>query len=162
MKHLPLLLCAALFVAIPARADDASKAAKIEELLKLTHADQLVDQTMAQLKPMMQAQMSRLGVPDSSRAAAEEFQTRMVDWMQSRLSYEKLKPMYLKIYGEALTEEEIDGMNEFYRTPAGQALIKKMPLIMQKTMMSVQGMMGDMIPEMGKIAEEVADKYRKK
>jgi hypothetical protein len=163
MKHLGLICGAALFAcALPAHADDATMAVKIEELLKVTHADQLVEQTMKQLQPMMEAQLKTLNLPDDAKSAADEFQKRMLGWLQERLSYEKLKPMYLKIYGEALTEEEISGMIAFYQTPAGQAVIKKMPLIMQKTMTFMQGMMSDMIPEMTKITEELEQKYKKK
>ena len=50
----------------------------------------------------------------------------------------------------------IQGMLAFYRTPAGQAVIEKMPLVMQNTMQAVQERMGAMMPAMQKmIAEEM-------
>jgi hypothetical protein len=110
---------------------------------------------------MMQEMTKKVDVPKEARAAAEEMQKRMAEWMQTRLSWEKMKPLYVKIYSETLTEEELDGSIAFYRTPVGQSLLKKMPLIMQKSMSSVQGLMGDMIPEFAKIAEEVQKKYNK-
>jgi uncharacterized protein len=161
MKSFVLVLFT-LLLATTARADDASKAAKIEEMLKLTHVDQLMEQMMAQMQPMMEAQFKKIGLPDDARPAMEEFQKRMTEWMTGKMGYDKLKPIYVKIYAETLTEEEIDGAIAYYRTPAGQSLLKKMPLLMQKSMTYVQDMMGDVIPEMAKIGEDIEKKYKKK
>ena len=147
MKLLGLIFCAGLLLlgsAAPAHADEASKAKKVEQMLQLTHVDQLMDQMMSQMQPMM-----------------EEIQKRMVDLMKSRMSWEKLKPIYVKLYNELLTEDEIDASIAFYGTPAGQSLIKKMPLLMQKSVSLMQELMGDIIPEFAKIGEEVAKKYQK-
>ena len=62
--------------------------------------------------------------------------------------------MYVRIYTESFTEDEVSGMISFYRTPIGQAAIHKMPLLMQKTMMEVQKSMAGTAPQMQKAQEE--------
>ncbi len=144
-----------------AYADQASKTAKIEEMLALTHADRVVDQMTAQMRPMMAQQLRKLDLPDDARPAIEEMQKKMVDLMSRTLSWQKMKPVYIKIYDETFTEDELAGAVAFYKTPAGQALIDKMPTLMGKTMSVVQDLMGDIIPEITKMTEDIANKYKK-
>ena len=78
-------------------------------------------------------------------------QNRMVSLMQGELAWEKLKPMYVRLYKESFSEEELTGMLDFYKTPAGQAVIQKMPVLMQKTMLEVQKMLSEATPQMQKV-----------
>ena len=64
---------------------------------------------------------------------------------KEELSWKVLEPMFLKIYRESLTQYEVDGMVDFYKSDAGKALALKMPLIMQKTMQSMQERMMVMV-----------------
>jgi hypothetical protein len=41
-------------------------------------------------------------------------------------------------------------------------MLKKMPVIMQKSMSYMQELMGDLIPEMAEITDELEKKYKKK
>jgi uncharacterized protein len=158
---LPYVCVLLLASPVLARADEASKASKIEEMLTLTHADRMIPQMLDQLRPMIDAQISKLELPEDARPAAEEMQKRMLDLVASKLSWEKMKPLYIKVYAESLTEEEITGVVEFYKTPAGQALLNKLPVIIQKSMALSQEMMGDLMPEISKMSEDLARKYRK-
>src|SRR5262249_25615685 len=58
--------------------------------------------------------------------------------MKEALKWDDLKQMYFQIYSESFTQEEVDGMLAFYESPAGKAVIKKMPVVMQKSMTQVQ------------------------
>jgi len=163
MKSLAILLCAGLLLLrpAPARADEASKLAKIGEMLTLMHADEMIQQMMDQIQPMLVQQTQNLNLPQDAREAAAEMQKRMMAMVAGKLSWDKLKPAYIKIYAETLSEEEVDGAVAYYRSPAGQSFLKKMPLLTQKSMVVVQEMMGDLLPEINKIRQEVESKYKK-
>jgi hypothetical protein len=49
-----------------------------------------------------------------------------------------LTEMVIPIYTKHLTAEEMEAAIDFYRTPAGAAIIRKMPLIMQESMAAGQ------------------------
>ena len=51
---------------------------------------------------------------------------------------------------------EIDGMIAFYKTPAGQAVIKKMPALMQQIMAEMPAMMGPLMQKMQPLAQQLA------
>jgi len=49
----------------------------------------------------------------------ERMMVRIAEVMKEELTWDQLEPIYTGIYREALTQEEMDGMLEFYQTPAG-------------------------------------------
>jgi len=145
-----------------AHADDASKAAKIEEMLTVTHADRMMEQMMGSMQSMVANQMKQANLPEDSRAAAEEMQKRIMDLVASKMSWDKIKPVYVQAYSETFTEQEIDGAVQFYKSPAGQAILEKMPVLLQKTVGLTQQLMGDLMPEITKMMEEMKAKSGKK
>ena len=72
------------------------------------------------------------------------------------MTWEKMEPMYLRIYRTSLSQSEVDGMIAFYQTPAGQAVINKLPLILQNSMAEVGQMMGPMIQRAEQMQKELA------
>jgi uncharacterized protein len=50
-------------------------------------------------------------------------------------------PIYMRTYRDSFTQDEIDGVIKFYKSAAGQAYVKKLPLVMQNVMREMQGVM---------------------
>ena len=102
------------------------------------------------------AQQALNGQTSSPRQqqAITNMKNRMVALMQDELAWKKLEPMFLRLYKESFTEEEVAGMLSFYQTPAGQAIIYKMPMLMQRTMLEIQKMSSGLAPQMQKIQQD--------
>jgi hypothetical protein len=83
-----------------------------------------------------------------AQQTAEALGKRITADLQEELSWDKLKPIYLQVYSEAFTQEEIDGLIAFYDSPAGKAYVAKMPVVMQKTMVLMQQRIGPMMQKM--------------
>lgn len=58
------------------------------------------------------------------------------------------------IYQETFEQEEIDGLDAFYGSPAGQAFVAKMPVVMQKSMSLLQEQMQILVPRMAQVIEQ--------
>lgn len=147
-----LLFCSATAIAAPA------SESSIKQLLAVTQAQKLVDGMRVQFDSLMnnavqQALQGKTPTAKQQQAIAN-MKNRMVTLIQGELAWEKLEPMYLRLYSESFSEEEVAGMLSFYKTPAGQAIIYKMPTLMQKTMLEVQKMISGATPQMQKIQEQ--------
>ena len=132
----------------------------IKQLLAVTQAKKLLDGVRSHFDLLMnnavqQALKGRTPTPNQ-QLAITNMKNRMVALMQGQLTWEKLEPIYLSLYKESFTEEEVAGMLSFYQTPAGQAVINKMPVLMQKTILEVQTMMSGLDPQMEKIQQTFA------
>jgi hypothetical protein len=158
MKYTAIVLVTGvtlLWCAPPLRADEASKSAKAEELLQLTQGDQMV-RMMEMMKGMM-AQADK-DMPSEQRAKVGEMQGKMMELVAVSLS--KAKPALAKVYADTYTEEEIDGILAFYKSPAGKALLQKMPEVMQRLTPVMMRMMGDLQPQMKTMMEGMKEKSK--
>lgn len=134
----------------------------VSELLAVSNTRGVLDQMMTQIDGMMKqsmdAAMSEALKGESLTASQEEIVGRMQEGvlaiMREELAWERLEPMYIEIYVESFTQEEVDGMLEFYKTPAGQATIKKLPGVVRKSMTRMQQRMGPMIEKLKKVQEQ--------
>jgi hypothetical protein len=144
-----------LLVAGAAWADEASKKAKVEEMLRLSNTEQMLKQTLSQMQAMQAQEAARMA-PPGAKAEGQEVQNRLMKLIQDRLSWEKLKPAFVQLYADTYTDEELDGIVGFYKSPAGRAFLEKMPVLVNKTMKLTQDMMGDLTPEIRRMAEDAA------
>jgi hypothetical protein len=146
-----------ILTASPASAQELSKEAKIERILALSHADATINQVFDQVKAMTASQMPA-GTTPEQRARAQEIQSKMMDLIKARMSWDKMEPQFAKLYAETFSDQEIDGILAFYESPAGRAMLEKMPLLMTKMMPLIQAQISDLIPEIERIAREAQQK----
>lgn len=78
----------------------------------------------------------------------QRFQQKLMANMKAELSWDKMKDLYIQVYSETFTQEDINGLLEFYGSPAGKAFVAKMPMVMQRTMTLMQEKMGPMMRNM--------------
>ncbi len=146
-------LAVALFLVFTGTAFAAEPTAEsIDLLLASTHADRMRDAVMDSMETAFTSSIAKQtadsikGHPPTGaqQKIIDELPAKIVAIMRTELSMAAMRDFYLQIYREAFTQEVIDGMVAFYKTPAGAALIEKMPAVMQRTMELMQARMGPM------------------
>lgn len=154
MRIILLVVCCMFGTAMAVPPSDAS----LKELIEITQSRQLLERSMAQMDSVMQTSMAQAlqgkEVTPEMQQAMDDMRVRMVALMKQEMSWDVLEPMFIDIYQQSLTQEEVDGMLAFYKSEAGQAVIAKMPLIMQKTMQAMQQRMQVIMPKMQQIQNE--------
>ena len=159
MKLCRLALVALVLAATPALAE-APRESTIRELLAVSKAQKLVDGMGAQIDQLMRASMEQAmqGKAPTPRQqqAIDRLQVRVTALMREQLTWAKFEPMYIRLYQQTFTEEELVAMLDFYKTPGGQALIDKMPAMMDNIMREMPAMMADMSPKLRQIQEDFA------
>lgn len=165
-RILPIfLLCASFVYAAenPAPAPSATanppSEASIKQLLEVTQARKLVDSIMSQMDNLMQQAVVQAAagreIPESVQKEIDRQRAEMIAMMKELLDWQKLEPMYVRTYQKTFTQPELDGMLAFYKTPAGAAVVNKMPAIMQSTMDEMQGMMGPVMEKVQRLQQDV-------
>jgi hypothetical protein len=145
---------------ISARAQEITKAAKIEELLQLTNAEAMSQQMYSQIRAMTTRQIDTMGGSKEAKAAAAQTIDKVMSQLQERLSWSKMKPEFVRLYDDVYSDEEITGILAFYKSAAGQAFVKKMPILIAKSMEISQRQMADLMPELQRIIKEGAQKNK--
>jgi hypothetical protein len=162
-KPFAVLLAIALTICSSIQAAPPSDES-INQLLELSRAEKLMDSVWAQMDGIMKSSMQQVakGKPLSAdeQAIMDKQQTKMIAIMKDELSWDNLKDGMIQVYRETFTQEEIDGIIAFYKSPAGQALIDKQPALMKNTMALMQQRMGPMMQKIQAMTEETARELR--
>jgi len=154
-----VVLALVLIVAPLAYADEATKIAKVESLLSLMNVEHQQKQIMDQMTQMVMSQFKEQMAKEphtsaAEMAKAEDRQKKLIALIADQTSWIKMKPVFVKAYADTFTESEIDAISAFYRTPAGQAMIEKLPVIVGKVMQAAQAQMADLMPQIEAIIRE--------
>ena len=159
MKTLALFFCAAGLICAPAfsqeATDDPAKNAKIEKLFTSMNIDKQMDTMFSQMKSMIMSQLPASTTPEQ-KAKMQDVQNKVFDLMQKQMSWEKMRPTYVRMYAETFTADEVNGLVAFYDSPAGKAMLAKMPLLMQKSMGMAQDLMKEIMPKIQQITKDAA------
>lgn len=143
---------------------DPASDASIEEYLKVSNAQQLVESMKQQVAGLIKnsTQQATQGKPltPERQAIVDHMAQQMSDLLAETMSWDTLKPMYMRIYHESFTQSEIDGIIHFYKTSAGKAMINKMPVVMQNLMSEMQGTIKPMQQKMIQIQREATEKIK--
>ena len=119
----------------------------------------MVDAMFAQMDAFMKQTMQQVAQGQQlSPKIQKDIEKRHNETMaavKELLDWNKLEPMYVRVYQKSFTQQEVDGMIAFYRTPTGQAVLNKMPVVLQNTMAEVQQMMQPMVQRMQRMQQEV-------
>ncbi len=159
MKYPFALILAGLLLAGPALADSSPASDEsVRQLLELTDAHKLIDAAKAQVNAMVSAALQDAvqgkTLTPARQAVVERMHAKMIAMVDEMLNWDTLQPMYMRIYQESFTQDELDGMTAFYKTPAGQAVVRKMPLVMQRVLGEMQVMLKPMQEKIREIQQQ--------
>lgn len=166
MKILPLLCaCLCLLVPRPGATEEVPVSdASLQQLLEVTESRKLLDGMAAQLDSVMQASLANAtagkNVSAEEQAILDDMRAEMVALMKEQLSWSSFEPIVMDIYRRTFTESEVQGMLEFYRSPAGRAVIAKMPQVTEATMRSMLVWMGPMQEKMQALQQKTIERLR--
>lgn len=152
-----------VFAVTPAaHADEASKAQKVEEFFQAAQLEQMFSQSMTlamnQVKSSVMREAKAVNLSPGQSAVIEDFQSKVEAVVRMALSWDQLRPQYLKLYSDAFTEEQLDDLLAFYKSPTGQAMVSNSPLLMKQGAEITQQRMAVAQPELRRLVEEFRQK----
>lgn len=156
-----LIVAAAMLLALPlsARADEASKRAKIEQMLTVLKMEDnfnlLMKQVEQQGRQMGMSMTNPSQLTDADKKILDNFMTKLMAAMQETMGWQKLKSEFIDLYAKAYTEEEVDGILTFYKSPVGQSMLAKTPQLVQQSMAISQTHMKEIQPKLEQLTEDL-------
>lgn len=149
-----ILLCAPLI----ARADDASKTAKIHEFFKVAKMDrlsaQIMQNAMDQAKSGAVEKIFGVNLTAEQQQRVGPFYEKLGKIMSDTLGWNNLEPEYTRLYSDAYTEQQIDDLLAFYKSPSGQVMIEKTPLLVQQANAIVQQRLAAAAPQIQELLRQ--------
>jgi uncharacterized protein len=146
--------------ALPALSQQATPPSdeSLRQLFEATHVTRILDTYMSTLDSGMQAGM-RAALQGATPNATQQqiiadMRAQIVKEFRATLSWPKLEPIYMDIYRRNFTQQQVNDILAFYRTPSGRAMVEKMPAVMQQASQAVQGMLPDLMQHMKQIQSD--------
>ena len=140
-------------------ADSPPSEASIRQLLEASQVHKNLDTIMGQMDQLMTQMMQQVTngqtVSPAVQKQIDAGRTEMISMMKEVLDWQKLEPMYIRIYQKSFNQKEINDLIAMYQTPGAQALINKMPLVFQNTMGEMQTLMQPIIQRMQRTQQQV-------
>ena len=153
-----LLVLVALLLLLPGLSYAGNKERLAREMLQLTDMEKMTIQLKTQVMQMQNQTMStmldRQNVDASQRQAALGFQNEMMQMVFDELSWDKMEGDYITILTDVYSEEELKAITRFYRSPAGQSMLKKQPRIMERSLALSQTYMRNLVPKVEKMTRD--------
>jgi len=132
----------------------------VRQLLQIQRAQTIIEQLSRQMDATFMATINQqlqnktLSAEDKQRIEAGKERLKVVT--SKLLTWETMEPIYLKVYEDSFSQSEVDSMIAFYSTPAGQAIVAKLPLVAQNTLTAMQQQMKSLVPQAQQIAKDTA------
>jgi hypothetical protein len=132
----------------------------VRQLLQIQKAQNVLEQVSKQMDAtftaMINQQLQNKALSAEDQQRVEAGRTRLKAFTSKLLNWETMEPMYLKIYEDSFSQSEIDSMIAFYSSPAGQAVVAKLPLVAQNTLSAMQQQIKSLMPQAQQIAKDTA------
>jgi len=161
IKRIAIVLALMCSIALSSvfAADAPPSEASVKQLLEVSQVHKILNATMGQMDAFMKQTMQQATqgqpVTPEVRKDIEKRQAQMMSILKETLDWNKLGPMYVRVYQKSFTQPEIDNLIAMYQTPGGQTLLNKMPIVMQNTMTEMQQFMQPMIQKIQRMQQEV-------
>ncbi len=148
-----------VFVAagLAASAQDQSKQALAGELLELLNVKDTQQRALTMFQQMIVSQIQRMNPASKDpalQAKMANFMKKITDIVRDGMSWDKMKDQYITLYAETYTEPEMKDIIAFYKTPSGQAFIKKQPEILKRSFELSQKIMTGLMPKIQTMTKE--------
>ncbi len=139
-----VLLCLGQYVRAEEVKQDA-RHALAEELLNEMHMKENIEKSLAMVKKMMPPMPKKAEAKEGEKGEQPE---DVLEQITSEMNWDGVKQDYIDIYADMFTEEELKGLVDFYKSPAGKAFVEKQPDLMKRSMEVMQKRMMKWMPKL--------------
>ena len=141
-------------------ADEISQRKLAEEVLTLTDVSKKTENVLSMVKQMQLNQLSKMNLPAEASEQMKSMQTQMADLVANEFRWEKLKEDYITVYATTFTEQELQGLLNFYRSPAGSAFLKKTPELTKQVMTVAQKQVNELTPKIQELMQRMMEQIK--
>jgi hypothetical protein len=157
MKQISFLLALALCLPLTAHADEASRQAKAKEMLAILHMDKVLTQIIGGMERQMddaaKQMASETATPDEEEKLAA-FQKNVYKLIEAQVNWKVMEPEYINLYAKTFSDEEFDSILSFYKSPAGVAMVEKLPMLTSQAMQLTQTKMATLQPQLKQMVDD--------
>lgn len=165
MKTMICALLLANFAIQPVlAADQPPSTASIKTLIAILKTHALLTAEQQRLRSALQRQMTLSLHGQVLSAKQQKILNDLLDQdtalIKRTISWQRMEPFYIQVYQQSFTQKEVNDMTAFYKTDAGQAIVNKMPVVMQHIMQNVMQSIRKIAPQIEQNQHNATEKLK--
>lgn len=137
----------------------------IKKLLDAMNAKQMLEKIRAQNATSVKASiLGQLGGKELNPQQEKVLNTtseKISSIMAEVMTWENFQSIYTSLYKKNFTQDEVNALTAFYKTPAGKSAMNKMPAITQQIILESQKLLIPVQERIQQAAQEGAAEFRK-
>jgi hypothetical protein len=149
-----ILCCLFIFPILASASETLNSRQLAEEFLQVNKVKEQVDLMYEKVEDIILSQIEAIEISEDREKNLQALQKISRDILFEGLSWENLKEEYIQLYTEAFTAEELAGIVEFSRSPLGQKMAEKSPILMQRSMEIGRAHASDVMPKIQQSIQE--------
>ncbi len=149
------MLCFISLVTFSAHAEQQSSKESVEKLMELTEVAKMMDAMHGQMRLMFDEMSKQMDISEKDKPIYDNYTSKYADLLEEQMNWQTFKGPMIEIYSNHFTEEEVKGFITFYESDIGKSMVRKMPMIMQDSMLVSQELMKDFLPKMQALSIEM-------
>ncbi|MDM1763912.1 MULTISPECIES: DUF2059 domain-containing protein [unclassified Acinetobacter] len=142
MKKFKTLLLSGLILITPYTFATPASDQQVQKLIEVMKINQLLQQTIQQIRPQLDQQAYTIvqnivqheKLNPQEQIVANELADQLHEQNKKSISWDKMQPIYQKIYKDIYTAEEVQAQIDFYSSQVGQSILAKSPVVAQESM----------------------------
>jgi hypothetical protein len=146
-----ILVC---LVSFAAQAQSTAKKDNLDELFEAMQMDVMMDTMFSQMEDAFNTGYEESDLSSEELAIFKKYQGQTTEIMKNELSWEAMSVDIKQVYRQNFTEQEIADILAFYQSPAGQSVLRTMPVVMQESMQIGQNLAQSAMPKLQAISEK--------
>ncbi len=154
MRRAVLVVLVLFCLPFAAAADDASRRQLAEQFLTVNKVKEQVELMYQKVEEIIVSQLEAADIPAEREKNIKAMQKISRDILYAGLSWESLKEEYVGLYAETFTEEELEGIIEFSKSPLGIKMAEKSPILMHRSMEIGRQHAQQVMPEVQKAIQD--------
>ena len=162
-----LALCAGeatLAADTPPASDSRPSEASVRELFRTMNTRSIIDTARAQMNSSSNATLGQAlanrPLNEQQRQILRDEHEQIMALLGGALDWNTLEPEMIDVYRNHFTQQEIDQLLQFYRSPTGQMVVAKLPGATQEMMQKMQARVQALAPRIAELQRETAAKVK--
>jgi len=151
------LLTVLILVASPFCFANEGREKKSRELMSLMKMTETLEKTIGQMSSFTDGLIDSQNLDEETKKGAKAIMEKTMESSMKEMMTLDWEGMFAEIYSEVFTEEELQGLIEFYKSPVGQKFLEKQPELAAATMQKMQGQMAKIMPKIQAAAKKAVE-----
>ncbi|MBT1450328.1 DUF2059 domain-containing protein [Glaciecola sp. XM2] len=157
MKTFFVFVVLSISIATASQAQTNTTQDNLDKLFEIMEMDKTMEVMFSQMESIYIDNLKDRNLTAEQTAVYAKYHQEMTQVMMDEMSWDAMKVELRHVYLQNFTEQEIADILAFYQSPAGQSVLRTMPVVAQESMQIGQAMAQNAMPKLQALGKDLTE-----